>query len=205
MEDQKSLYDIFYEIQEGVCAICGREVKLSLDYSPTCKCCDHGCYWCTRGILCHRCGMGIMFLFDQHGAELGVLQKAVEYAKKMTGQLQIRADNEPDAKQDAENAYSLEQSKREKEQKLREKDSKKKKDTTQRKVYLSPERKRAEEALVSFLSNGPLSLDQVKRIAEVRGISWGSMENAKALLNIRSIKAGFPAKVVGWQLPEEEK
>jgi hypothetical protein len=63
----------------------------------------------------------------------------------------------------------------------------------------------AEEFLASFLHKGPQSLDAIRLAADSRGISWRSLERAKHNFNIKSVKAGFPGRVVAWSLPVEIK
>ena len=65
-----------------------------------------------------------------------------------------------------------------------------------------PETVIVEIVLRKFLASSPKPLLAIKELAQVNNFSWNSMQRAKAKLGIISIKAGFPAKVVGWKLPD---
>jgi hypothetical protein len=71
---------------------------------------------------------------------------------------------------------------------------------------------RLEQPAVPFLrqllADGPVSLDELRRLSLEADLSWRQMERAKSRLAVVSVKSGFPAIVVGWALPrctEEEK
>ncbi len=69
-----------YELQQGLCASCGRTIVDSFHIDHDHVCCDRlpGCGKCIRGLLCSLCNTGIGMLGDNYD---GVL-KAAMYLKR---------------------------------------------------------------------------------------------------------------------------
>lgn len=60
----------------------------------------------------------------------------------------------------------------------------------------------AEKMLNGLLADGKVhDLERIKQAAEEEDLSWRSIQRAKEVLGIESVKEGFPAKVTGWRLP----
>lgn len=75
--DEYIYWEIFYR-QEGKCAICKKEkdgFRLCVDHDHNCCDSKYGCKKCVRGLLCHKCNIGLGSFEDN----LDSLKSAVEY------------------------------------------------------------------------------------------------------------------------------
>ena len=68
-------YDAMVDEQDGVCAICKREMPLTVDHDHSCCDSDASCGRCVRGLLCNPCNRALGFFGD----DLERLRSAVQY------------------------------------------------------------------------------------------------------------------------------
>lgn len=63
----------------------------------------------------------------------------------------------------------------------------------------------AEILLKKFLANGEVkTIEEIQSKAEEADLSWRAVQRAKENLGLESVKAGFPAQVIGWRLRRKE-
>ena|SRR6266851_3357949 len=66
----------------------------------------------------------------------------------------------------------------------------------------------AEDALRSWLANGPVEVRALRKLAEEAGIGWRTLERAKQRLQIKAEKRPGPGNKNGpwtWRLPGEDR
>jgi hypothetical protein len=63
--------------QDYKCLVCGEQKKLEIDHDHNCCSGDVTCGQCVRGLLCHRCNVGISYI-----EEFGFVEKAMTYLKE---------------------------------------------------------------------------------------------------------------------------
>lgn len=63
---------------------------------------------------------------------------------------------------------------------------------------------KAEKFLMALLVDGKVHpLDEIQELADAEGHTWDNVKKAKVNLDVVSVKAGFPAEVIGWQLTSD--
>jgi hypothetical protein len=62
----------------------------------------------------------------------------------------------------------------------------------------------AENLLERILANGvTLPIADIRKAATAEALNWSAIQKAKDKLGVESVKAGYPAMVVGWRLPKK--